>query len=218
MLGDESLPADVPTFAGERAAAEASLRSPEVRALYTTLGVEPDLVDARIERLPARADALGWSAPPDWWRHMASATPLLSPELRLWIFLCGHGSAALKEALAPSPVSIGDLLFLAAHKAPETVLQAAWPGSGELTGRVVVLNDPFTPMEFVVLAIEGAFGIGRERTVTQMLEIHHTGSSAFNVPAPGPVIETCLRLNREWRAQGVAMYCVPEASSSASDT
>lgn len=41
--------------------------------------------------------------------------------------------------------------------------------------KVFLLNDDFTPMEFVVLLLEGLFGLDREKATRVMLQVHTHG-------------------------------------------
>jgi len=41
--------------------------------------------------------------------------------------------------------------------------------------QVVLLNDDFTPMEFVVGVLQKFFGKGREQATQIMLKVHHEG-------------------------------------------
>jgi ATP-dependent Clp protease adaptor protein ClpS len=47
--------------------------------------------------------------------------------------------------------------------------------------RVVLLNDDFTPMEFVVEVLEGIFGMQRTRATQVMLEVHTKGKGICGV-------------------------------------
>jgi ATP-dependent Clp protease adaptor protein ClpS len=47
--------------------------------------------------------------------------------------------------------------------------------------RVILLNDDFTPMEFVVLVLEKFFKKGREDAVRIMLHVHHKGMGVCGV-------------------------------------
>jgi len=47
--------------------------------------------------------------------------------------------------------------------------------------RVVLLNDDFTPMEFVVEVLEGIFGMQRTRATQVMLEVHTKGKGVCGV-------------------------------------
>ena len=41
--------------------------------------------------------------------------------------------------------------------------------------QVVLLNDDFTPMEFVVSVLQKFFGMGREQATQVMLKVHRDG-------------------------------------------
>ena len=46
---------------------------------------------------------------------------------------------------------------------------------------VVLLNDDYTPMEFVVLVLQQFFGLDRERATTIMLQVHREGRGVCGV-------------------------------------
>ncbi len=47
--------------------------------------------------------------------------------------------------------------------------------------KVVLMNDDFTPMEFVVEVLEGVFGMQRTRATQVMLEVHTKGKGLCGV-------------------------------------
>jgi ATP-dependent Clp protease adaptor protein ClpS len=47
--------------------------------------------------------------------------------------------------------------------------------------RVILLNDDYTPMEFVVGVIESVFGLDRNTATRIMLEVHHQGKGICGV-------------------------------------
>jgi ATP-dependent Clp protease adaptor protein ClpS len=55
--------------------------------------------------------------------------------------------------------------------------------------KVVLLNDDYTPMEFVVFILERFFGMGREKATQIMLAVHTRGSAVCGV-YPRDVAET----------------------------
>jgi ATP-dependent Clp protease adaptor protein ClpS len=55
--------------------------------------------------------------------------------------------------------------------------------------RVVMLNDDFTPMEFVVEVLERFFGLDRTRATRIMLEVHTRGRGVCGV-FPYDIAET----------------------------
>ena len=55
--------------------------------------------------------------------------------------------------------------------------------------RVLMLNDDFTPMEFVVEVLEGFFNMGREQATQVMLQVHYEGQAVCGV-YPRDIAET----------------------------
>lgn len=47
--------------------------------------------------------------------------------------------------------------------------------------KVIVLNDDYTPMEFVVHILENFFGMNREKATQIMLQIHTAGSAVCGI-------------------------------------
>ncbi|NLD67496.1 MAG: ATP-dependent Clp protease adapter ClpS [Limnobacter sp.] len=47
--------------------------------------------------------------------------------------------------------------------------------------QVVLLNDDFTPMEFVVSVLQKFFGMGREQATQVMLKVHRDGRGVCGV-------------------------------------
>jgi len=47
--------------------------------------------------------------------------------------------------------------------------------------RVILLNDDYTPMEFVVGVLESVFGFDRNSATRIMLEVHHQGKGVCGV-------------------------------------
>ena len=47
--------------------------------------------------------------------------------------------------------------------------------------KVLMLNDDYTPMEFVVHVLERFFGKGREEATHIMLQVHHKGVGVCGV-------------------------------------
>ena len=47
--------------------------------------------------------------------------------------------------------------------------------------KVIILNDDYTPMEFVVHVLERFFGMDREKATRVMLTIHTTGSAVAGI-------------------------------------
>src|SRR5262249_48952482 len=69
------------------------------------------------------------------------------------------------------------------HRAGESVNYSGaqvLPGNstGSSTFKVQLLNDDYTPMEFVVNVLEDVFELGHDDAVRLMLQIHHEGMAA----------------------------------------
>ncbi len=47
--------------------------------------------------------------------------------------------------------------------------------------KVVLLNDDYTPMEFVILVLEQFFGMGREKATRIMLAVHMQGRGVCGI-------------------------------------
>lgn len=47
--------------------------------------------------------------------------------------------------------------------------------------KVVLLNDDFTPMEFVVIVLQQFFGLNREKATQIMLQVHTKGKGVCGV-------------------------------------
>lgn len=55
--------------------------------------------------------------------------------------------------------------------------------------KVIILNDDYTPMEFVVHVLERYFGMNREKATQIMLTIHTSGSAVVGI-FPRDIAET----------------------------
>jgi ATP-dependent Clp protease adaptor protein ClpS len=47
--------------------------------------------------------------------------------------------------------------------------------------RVIMLNDDYTPMDFVVEVLENMFNMGREKATQTMLEVHKAGKALCGI-------------------------------------
>ncbi len=76
--------------------------------------------------------------------------------------------------------------------------------------RVLLLNDDFTPMDFVVMILERVFRLAHERAVQVMLDVHQKGSGVCGVYTR-EVAETKVALVLELaRDEGHPLLCVSE--------
>ena len=78
--------------------------------------------------------------------------------------------------------------------------------------RVVLLNDDFTPMEFVVHVIQEFFSKDRETATQIMLKIHHEGRGVCGV-YPKDIAATKVELVLSAaRRYGHPLQCIMEAA------
>jgi ATP-dependent Clp protease adaptor protein ClpS len=76
--------------------------------------------------------------------------------------------------------------------------------------RVLILNDDYTPMEFVVLVLEKYFAKGRDEATRIMLHVHHKGVGVCGV-YPYEVAETKVTQVMDFsRQNGHPLQCTME--------
>jgi ATP-dependent Clp protease adaptor protein ClpS len=76
--------------------------------------------------------------------------------------------------------------------------------------QVVMLNDDYTPMEFVVKVLQKFFGKGREQATQIMLKVHHEGRGVCGV-YPRDIAATKVDLVSEYSRQHQhPLQCVME--------
>jgi len=76
--------------------------------------------------------------------------------------------------------------------------------------QVVLLNDDYTPMEFVVLVLQRFFGIEHERAVQVMLKVHHEGRGVCGVYTYDIAHTKVVQVSRYAREQQHPLQCVME--------
>ena len=78
--------------------------------------------------------------------------------------------------------------------------------------RVVLINDDYTPMEFVVNILESIFGMERTRATQVMLEVHTKGKGVCGI-YPQDIAETkAAQVNQSARDSGHPLLCEVEPS------
>jgi ATP-dependent Clp protease adaptor protein ClpS len=78
--------------------------------------------------------------------------------------------------------------------------------------QVVMLNDDFTPMEFVVMVLQEYFGLDLEAATLIMLKIHHEGRAVcgvFTKDVAATKVELVLAAARR---TGHPLQCIMEAA------
>ena len=81
--------------------------------------------------------------------------------------------------------------------------------------KVLLLNDDYTPMEFVVEVLQVFFGMGREKATQIMLAVHMQGRAVCGI-YPRDIAETkATQVNRYARESQHPLLCEIEASGDA---
>lgn len=76
--------------------------------------------------------------------------------------------------------------------------------------QVVLLNDDYTPMEFVVMVLQRFFGKDHEQAIQVMLKVHHEGRGVCGV-YPYDIANTkVVQVNRYARQHQHPLQCVME--------
>jgi len=76
--------------------------------------------------------------------------------------------------------------------------------------QVLLLNDDYTPMEFVVLVLQKVFAKSQEEAMTIMLTVHHDGKGSCGV-YPHDVAATRIHQVTQFaRSQQHPLQCVME--------
>ncbi|THF62406.1 ATP-dependent Clp protease adapter ClpS [Pseudothauera nasutitermitis] len=71
---------------------------------------------------------------------------------------------------------------MATHKQDESLLEAERTRTKPPPlYKVLLLNDDFTPMDFVVVVLQKFFGMDRERATRVMLQVHREGMGVCGV-------------------------------------
>lgn len=79
--------------------------------------------------------------------------------------------------------------------------------------RVILLNDDYTPMEFVVIVLERFFRLSREMATRVMLQVHQQGSGVCGV-FPREIAESKVQQVTEFSLQNEhPLQCTMEPDS-----
>ena len=78
--------------------------------------------------------------------------------------------------------------------------------------KVVLLNDDYTPMEFVVEILETYFGMGREKATQVMLTVHTKGKGVCGIYPRDTAGTKATQVNQYARDSGHPLLCEVEPS------
>lgn len=76
--------------------------------------------------------------------------------------------------------------------------------------RVVLLNDDYTPMEFVVEVLERFFGMGRSQATQIMLQVHTRGKGVCGVYSRDVAETKVVQVNDYSRQHQHPLMCIME--------
>ena len=76
--------------------------------------------------------------------------------------------------------------------------------------RVILLNDDYTPMEFVVHVLQKFFGKGHEEAMRIMLQVHHEGKGVCGVYPHDIAASRIALVAQHARARQHPLQCVME--------
>jgi ATP-dependent Clp protease adaptor protein ClpS len=76
--------------------------------------------------------------------------------------------------------------------------------------RVLLLNDDYTPMEYVVHVLQKFFGKGEEEAMKIMLQVHHEGKGACGVYPHDIAASRIAQVSQHARARQHPLQCVME--------
>ena len=78
--------------------------------------------------------------------------------------------------------------------------------------KVVLLNDDYTPMEFVVEVLESFFRMNREQATHVMLAVHTQGKGVCGIYTRDIAETKAAQVNQHARESGHPLLCEIEAS------
>lgn len=84
--------------------------------------------------------------------------------------------------------------------------------------KVVLLNDDYTPMEFVVEILERFFGMDREKATRVMLAVHTEGKGVCGVYSKDIAETKAAQVNQYSRQNEHPLLCEIEASDDGDDS
>lgn len=76
--------------------------------------------------------------------------------------------------------------------------------------KVLLLNDDFTPMDFVVEVLQRFFHMERERAVAVMLKVHNEGAAVCGIYPKDIAATKVAQVTEHARAHGHPLACTME--------
>lgn len=90
---------------------------------------------------------------------------------------------------------------------PEAAIDVLTNTSTPTLSKVIIFNDDFTPMEFVVEVLERVFWLNEAQATSIMMQAHYDGKATLGF-YPKDIAETkAYQLNTEARQNGHPLLC-----------
>lgn len=106
---------------------------------------------------------------------------------------------------------------MAAHGGVETLVAAPPAPAEQKVGppplyQVILLNDDYTPMDFVVEVLQKFFGKNMEEATRIMLQVHHDGRAVCAIYPRDIAATRVAQVSRYARAHQHPLQCVMEST------
>lgn len=98
------------------------------------------------------------------------------------------------------------------HKTDAEIKKQSVKTSPPPMWRVVLLNDDFTPMDFVVMVLQDYFGLGTERATQIMLQVHTEGRAVCGIYPKDIAATKVAQVTQIARAHQHPLQCIMEAN------
>ena len=182
------------------------LGMPEVKAAFEASGANIDRVRTALERCPD--DAKGTVRSVIKILHLSQQMSSLSgkpgvpaPKIR-FVTQVRYGNPLLVQLMQSAGVDLGAVIFHLAHGKAEASIGEAPAKAG-----VEIVNDDFTPMEFVIEMLTRHLGYEREKAVKAMLHVHLSSTLVIAQQSAEQARAVADAINREARAKYFPLRC-----------
>jgi ATP-dependent Clp protease adapter protein ClpS len=186
------------------------IQSPDLSQTIKAFGSDPAVMLAAIARCgPAeRGSIRSVLNVVHGTEHMKVPEGQSSPRTprNLFVSQMRRGTSVIRPVLERAGVDIRALMFYIAHGMHEAdgrvnshhhqdfAHDSAHPAQDSTCG-VEILNDDFTPMEFVVHVLSKYLGMARPEAIRMMLEVHYKGSAILPQASMAQAIESAVSAN-----------------------
>jgi ATP-dependent Clp protease adaptor protein ClpS len=194
------------------------IKSPELSQTIKAFGRDPAVMLAAVARCgPAeRGSIRSVLKVVHGTEHMRVPEGQSSPRTprNLFVSQMRRGTPAIRAALEGAGVDVRSLMFYIAHGVHEADVPDNSPHHEDSpqdsphnsTYGVEMLNDDFTPMEFVVYVLSQYFGMARLEAIRMMLQVHHKGSAILPQASMAQAIQSAASANAYARQNDFPLF------------